>query len=138
MTRLAKMIIFVLIVGVLVIISISLDRGGAAPMALLQSHGYATNQTAVFLFTNPGPGAVEYFAHQEQGRTTSVLTNGVLAGHTGLSFYVPLSQSPTRLIINCSAQRTLRDLLDELRSTVGLQVQPRHTEYTLFSEELKK
>ena len=138
MTHRAKMMISVPLAGVLVITALLLGGGGEAPMALLQSRGYTTNQTAVFLLTNPGPAAVEYFAHQEQGRTNSVLTNGVLAGHTVLSFYVPLSQSPTRLVINCSSQRALRDLLDELRSAFGLQVQPRHTEYTLFSEELKK
>ena len=140
MSRRSKILIFVAIAGMIVaiVIALALGSGEVAAMAVLQSRGYSTNQAAVFLLTNPGPRAVEFAAHQEWGRTNSFLTNGVLAGHAALLFQIPLSERPTKLVINCSVQRNLRDLADELRSAIGLRVQPRQTEYTLFSEELKK
>jgi hypothetical protein len=103
---------------------------------VLQSRG-SSNQVAVFFLTNPGPRGVEFAAHLEGG-TNSFLTNGVLASHATLLFQFLLSERPTKLVINCSVQRNLRDLADELRSALGLRVQPRSSEYALFSDEVKK
>jgi hypothetical protein len=145
MTRRAKKLILGTMGGILLIVIIAVVLGGRDPaptaMAILQSRGRTTTNsvlTEVFLLTNPGPATVEYVAIQEWRPTTAFLTNGVLASHSTVLFHIPLSDKPTRLLVSCSVQRRLRDFADLFRDLLGLQVQSRSSEYTVFSDELHK
>ena len=111
-------------------------------MAKLQLSGYATDsnqvKTAVFVLTNPGPAHLDYFTHEERSRTVTNRTNGSVTGHSTVVFRITLSDSPTRLVVNCATKHSFREFADEVSRLIGLKTPPRSVEYTLFSDELKK
>jgi hypothetical protein len=139
----ARRLIFVAVTGIILILVLAaiMSGGGSDQRATLRSQEYVTNPliTAVFLLTNPGPDEVDYFAYQERGsNTTTFVASGTLSGRSTIQLQIPLSETPTRLLVGCSMRHGLRDLTDVLRSLLGLQAPLRENDYLLSSEELKK
>lgn len=129
-----------LLVVVVVIAAIISFQPHGSTKAVLLAQGRTTNGTitADFLLTNPGPDNIEYYALQEWPGTNLFLKHGLLAPHSTMPFRLPLSDIRTHLNVNCETRHLLRDVINDLRGTVGLPVPARSSEYVLLSDDLKQ
>ncbi len=124
----------------LVVIVRTFHRAGPISPARLQFGGYVTNNSqvkvAILVLTNPGPAQVDYSAIQERRGSNIFVGHGTLASGAIIEYRLPLSDLPTRLLINCAPRHQLREVAEQAAGSLGIKVPPRSSDYTLFSEEL--
>lgn len=137
-----KIVLVACLILIGAIIVVFLRPNDTQPRATLRFEGYRidTNQIkkASFTLTNPAPIAVDYTVIEESGRSSTFLFGGTLRNGDIVSLQVPVSQTPTRLMVHCHREGRFREHLADLRNMIGLRPAMQSADYTLISEPFRE
>ena len=134
--------ILIALILVSAIVAFFLLQNSGQPMAILLFEGYRTDMSqqkkASFTLTNPASIAVGYAVVKEAGGSNTFVIDGTLRNGQVISFQIPVSQTPARLVVFCHRESVLREHLDDLRATIGLPPATVTFDYTLIADPVRE